>query len=519
MEDLTLKSGLRDLGNARYEQVHARCITAIKNNISDAIPYFLLGVLAYDHKNYAKAAELFEKAESLDADEAHYPAYLARLHSELRHPEAAEDAANRAAGTTIHDGYLADMMGVVYSRTGFHEPARDCFQHAVKLSPEQPNFYYNLGASELFLGNLKNAKLAFQTATTLEPNHFGAWASLITLDKQTDEANHLDRLKGLHEDLKSNADAAHQLGHAIAKTLEDLGRYEESLEWLHIAKLEKHKKYGYDRLSGRNTFDAARDTLSVKSAGYEGQATPIFVMGLPRTGTTLVDRILSSHSKVESAGELSFFAELIKSETATSSNLVLDAETFAAAQKIDLANIGKTYLERVENRLGAQDFFVDKMPFNFFYAPLIIQAIPKARLITLRRGAMDSCLSNYRQLLSVQNSFYNYTFNLEDIAFFYRQFDSLMIHWRESLSPDQFMEVHYEEIVFDQENQTRRLLDFCNLDFEDACLNFHENAAPVSTASSVQVRQPLYSGSIGRWKRFGAGLDPLQEALGDLAER
>ena len=162
---------------------------------------------------------------------------------------------------------------------------------------------------------------------------------------------------------------------------------------------------------------------------------------------------------------------------------------------------------------------IDKMPLNFFYAGLIHRAFPDARIIALRRGAMDSCLSNFRQLFSTQYSYYNYTFDLEDIAFFYRQFDSLMSHWRETLPSDRFMEIHYEDIVFDQENQTRRLLEFCNLDFEDACLTFHENAAPVSTASSVQVRQPLYSGSIGRWKKYGDRLEGLRTALGPLADK
>jgi len=162
--------------------------------------------------------------------------------------------------------------------------------------------------------------------------------------------------------------------------------------------------------------------------------------------------------------------------------------------------------------------FIDKMPLNFFYVGLIHKALPNSRIIALRRGAMDSCLSNFRQLLSVKESFYNYTFDLQDTAFFYRQFDGLMKCWREALSPDGFMEIHYEDIVHDQENQTRRLLKFCNLEFEEACMRFHENAAPVSTASSVQVRKPLYSGSIGRWKKYGDRLDGLRSALGPIAD-
>ena len=131
---------------------------------------------------------------------------------------------------------------------------------------------------------------------------------------------------------------------------------------------------------------------------------------------------------------------------------------------------------------------------------------------------MDSCLSNYRQLLTVQHSYYHYTYDLKETAKFYCKFDQLMSHWRRHLPANRFMEVNYEKIVLDQENQTRRLLEFCGLEWQEACMRFHENDAPVSTASSVQVRQPLYSGSIGRWKRYGSKLDILKEALEELID-
>ena len=180
--------------------------------------------------------------------------------------------------------------------------------------------------------------------------------------------------------------------------------------------------------------------------------------------------------------------------------------------------MGKKYLEETAELRRASPRFTDKMPLNFFYAGLIHQALPNARIVALRRGAMDSCLSNYRQLLTVEHSYYNYTYDLASTANFYRLFDDLMAHWRANLPANRFLEIHYEDIVLDQENQTRALLEFCGLDWQEACLNFHQNDAPVSTASSVQVRQPLYSGSIGRWKRYGSQLDVLSEALGDLAK-
>lgn len=518
MDTLTLQSGLRALGKKKYQSAHSLCIKAIKRDVSNAVPYFLLGVLAYDHKNYQKAEELLIRAEQLNPKEPHFPTFLGRLYSALKRPEEATKAADRASKLRIHEGYLADMLGVIYSRVSFHERAIEMFKRAVELDQQQANFFYNLGASELFLGNFPAAKDAFLKATELDGEHYGAWSSLIALNKQTEADNNLESLQKLYIKLRKNEDAAHQLGHAIAKSLEDLDRHEESLEWLHKAKAKKRETYRYNRTSGKAAFDAARETYNTNSKGFDTKQTPIFIVGLPRTGTTLVDRILSSHPKVQSAGELNFFPDIIKFQTNTSSNLVLDAETFEASTKINLSVVGEQYMQRVQNRLGPNLSTIDKMPFNFFYAALIAKALPKAKIIALRRQAMDSCLSNYRQLLSVQESFYNYTYDLEDIAFFYREFDSLMSHWRKHLPMTQFMEVSYEGIVFNQEEETRKLLKFCGLEFEEACLNFHENEAPVSTASSVQVRKPLYSGSIGRWKKYGSKLDHLRNALGDLAD-
>jgi len=514
---LTIKDGLKALASEQYEAVHQQCIDAIKRDLGDAVPYYLLGVVAHDHKNFAKAKVLFEKAEALDPVQAHYPAYLGKLWLDVREPENAKAAADRAARLQLGDGFLADMIGVIYSRTGFHDLAIPMFEQAVALDQNQTNFYYNLGASAQFQGEFDKAAAAYQSAIALDKEHHRAWASLISLKRQTEGSNDLDALTALFSKLKGNEDARQQIGHAMAKTLEDMERHEESFEWLVKAKAKKQVNFAYDRRASQAAFAAAKTTaVNPKSSG-DSNFMPVFITGLPRTGTTLVDRILSSHSKVVSAGELNFFAELVKTATGTASNLVLDANTFDASHNIDLRKLGADYIQKVKARAGDHSIIIDKLPLNFFYAGLIHRALPNARIITLRRGAMDSCLSNYRQLLAVQESFYNYTFDLEDTAFFYRQFDELISHWRDHLPSHRFMEVRYEDIVFDQENQTRRLLKFCGLEFEEACMRFHENAAPVATASAVQVRQPLYSGSIDRWKKYGDKLDGLKKALGDLA--
>lgn len=518
MKHSDLISGLRKLRQKAYKVVHAEAIEALRQDASDPLAYFLLGVIAFDHKNYSKSLELFQKAEKLDESEPYYAAYLAMTYSILRDTNMAREAADRAAVQAGQNAHLSDMIGVVYSRSGFHEAAIKHFQVATTLNTTEPNYFFNLAASQQFLGDFEAAESSYKTCLALAPENTRAWSSLIALKKQSAEDNHLEMLVPLFEDSLDNPDAKLHIGHAIAKTYEDLGEYEQSLEWLESAKADKHKQLPFDREAASSLFKQAAATTGLchKAPTYQQNVTPIFIVGLPRTGTTLVDRILSSHSQVTSAGELNVFAELVKRAGKTSTPFVLDAPTFLAAKDIELSKIGQKYLDTTKILAKQSSFMVDKMPLNFFYAALITRAFPTVKIVALRRGAMDSCLSNYRQLFSTQFSYYNYTYNLKETAFFYREFHTLMGHWAKTLPKDRFAEIRYENIVLNQEAETRRLLEFCGLPWEDACLRFHENTAAVSTASSVQVRQPLYSGSIGRWKKYGDKLSGLKQALGDL---
>lgn len=515
-----LKQGLQRIADKHHKDVHAQSIAMIQTNVNDAVPYCLLATIASEHGNHTKAVELFERAVKLEPQNAFYQSYLGQALTILGDQQRAKTVADVAAGLPVNDAHLADTIGVIYSRTGFHEKAIPFFERAVRLNDKPANFHYNLAASQQFLGFFERAEKAYKATLDRDDKAYRAWSSLVALARQTPESNHLSLLITLFERMGDDEDASLHLGHAIAKTLEDFGRYEESLEWLHKAKRLKlshtdARVFSYDQLFESSMSTASNMSTVVDNADAAG---PIFIIGLPRTGTTLVDRILSSHTDVTSAGELNIFPGLIKQATKTPSNMVMDVETLLQSNHVNLESVGLDYLKGAHELSRGSPRFTDKMPLNFFYAGLIHKALPNARIIALRRGAMDSCLSNYRQLLTVQHSYYHYTYDLNETAKFYRKFDQLMSHWREHLPKNRFLEVHYEDIVHDQENQTRRLLGFCGLDWQEACLRFHENDAPVSTASSVQVRQPLYSGSIGRWQRYGDKLDALKVALGELAE-
>lgn len=502
----------RHLSKGAFREAHALCLQVIQGDPRAARAWFLLGVLAAEHGNHHKAAELFERATILEPGSARAHAHLGRTLVALNHQDAARQAADRAAALDPRDALTLDTIGVVYSRTGFHERAADFFEKAYALEPKNASLAYNLASARQFIGDFTGAETAYAAALTLDPGYYKAWSSRVALSKQTPDHNFIAELEALFEPDQEDPDPALHIGHALAKSYEDLGDHPASLSWLNRAKAGKRRQLAYDYADDESIFTAAAETARGVKGGFPSDE-PIFVVGLPRTGTTLVDRILSSHRHVTSAGELSNFALIAKRMADTSSNRVLDAETLQAASRLDLAALGEAYIDSTRPLTRPGGRFVDKMPLNAIYAGLIHRALPNARIVCLRRGAMDSVLSNYRQLFATGFSYYNYAYDLAETARYYVLFDRLVAHWRETLPPDRFTEIAYENLIADQEGETRRLLAFCGLDWDERCLAFHENPNPVATASSVQVRSPLHAGSIGRWRRYGQAVEPALAVL------
>lgn len=507
--------GLTLAAEGKYRSLYDEAITRIKKNTEDASAYFVLGKISSDHNNHNKALELFKKASHLAPRNLYCQTYYAQILTLMGQQVAAKTQADIAATLPDTDHHIADTLGVIYTRTGFHELAIPWFKKSVQAQPGVASYQYNLGASLQFIGDLTGAEEAFKKAIEREPENYRALASLVQLRKQTKENHRLTALQSAFEHMRSDADAVLHLGHAIAKSFEDLGEYSTSLSWLEQAK--RMKRSQSSAVEYESIFSALK-ALPVKQTSSTPSDGPIFIVGLPRTGTTLVDRIIGSHSAVYSAGELNLFAGLVKQASLSPSNLTLDSDTLHAAANFSSSQfetLGRQYESLSAPLTRGAPRFTDKMPLNFLYCGLIHQALPNANIIVVRRNPMDSCLSNYRQLLTTQHAYYSYTYDLETTAKFYCLFDDLIAHWTQVIPASRLLQVRYEDIVFNQKQETERLLKFCGLDWEDACLNFHENEAPVSTASSVQVRQPLYAGSIGRWRRYGDSLSRMQTILRD----
>lgn len=513
IEDLIQQAQER-LAQKAYKEAHALCLAVLKRAPTNPDAYYLLGVLTADHDNHRKAVELFDRALGAQPDHASAWAQKARSLIALNERDLALEAAHRAAQGSTLDAYTLDTLGVVFTRAGRHAAAIDYYQRAVAIAPDRGDYLYNYGAALQFLGRLDDARSIYRRAIECNPADARAYAGIVTITKQTETNNDIQKLIRLFPRFSDDANASLNIGHAISKAYEDLGDGARALEWLHQAKAQKKLTLKYEPEFDRAIFSQAERLAETQVSRDVDAPGPIFITGMPRTGTTLTDRILSSHSQVTSAGELTDFGLLLKRAVQTAGPYVLDGPTLAASCDVDLFEIGEQYQRRVRETVSIETAtFTDKMPLNILYAPLLLQAIPNARVICLLRHPADTVLSNYRQLFATSFSYYNYAYGLETTAHYYAQFRRLVERFSQNLPDTRFTTVTYESVVADIETETRRLLSFCGLEFEQACVDFHNNAAPVATASSVQVRQPLYTSALARWKRYRPGIDPALEVL------
>ncbi|CAA0115921.1 Uncharacterised protein [Halioglobus japonicus] len=508
-------------------EVHQHCLAILNLDSSFADAWFLCGVIAAHNGQIAKAVDILGQSVELDPDNPDYRTELCKQLIVLDLPERALHEAEIAFALNPAALPTLDTLGTVFSHVGEHTKALHCYEQATQQLREQPrraeglsatwlaNFHFNHGASLQFAGRLNAAEEAYENALTLQPQLFKVHSALSSLRPQTPQSNHLERLNSLRAHTSSPRDQLH-LGHAIAKELEDLGHYEDafaSLEWAK-RKQATDANYSHDAQSRyfsgiRQVFN--RDVFQTPRAGCNN-AEPIFIVGMPRTGTTLVEQILAGHSQVFAAGELQNFPQQLRRSADAPFSEFLDPTILERTLKLDLAQLGAAYIDSTRPRTGHTSRFIDKLPLNFLLLGLIRLALPNATLVCLRRDPMDTCLSNFRQLFAVDFKPYQYNYNLLDCGRYFILFDQLMRHWQETM-PGAVFEVSYEALVADPERISRQLMQHCGLPWEEQCLNFHQRTTSVATPSAVQVKQQIYSHSINRWQRYGDTIKPLYELL------
>ena len=415
-----------------------------------------------------------------------------------------------------NDPALLTRIAEFYVICNRHQQALRCHEKAMALRPDDAAHVYNVAASCISIGDFDRAEELFNRVIYLKPDDYDAWQNRSTLRKQTIESNHVDQLKYVKQQMRTPDKGEVPVCFALAKELEDLGRYEESFAFLQEGSFKRKQQMNYNVAEDIATMEKIRSVFNRELLDSEYRAVsgnrPIFVLGLPRSGTTLVDRIISSHSQADSLGESNAlaFAVMRASESSDSNRLIGDKlDLVERSAKADFDNLGKYYSKSSEGLAPGVPRLVDKTPLNFLYIGLIHLAMPGARIINLRRHPVDSCYAMYKTLFRMG---YPFTYSLEDVGRYYIAYNQLMQHWRE-LIPTAFLDIDYEELVNNQESETRRILSYLELDWEDGCLDFHRHTGVAATASAAQVRQPIYSTSVGLWKRYQKQLSPFVARL------
>ena len=507
-----------------------------------------LGVILNDQGRLDEAAACFRQALSLKPDYAEaqynlgktftdqgrlYEAIASYLQTLTLKPDYTE--ANYNLGKIFTDQGRLDEAAACYRRAlslkpdyaeaynnlggilkvqGKLDEAIACFRRALSVKPDSAEMHYNLGVIFREAGKLNDAIACYRKALSLKPDYAAAFKDLTSVVQYTEADDVVHAMEDLYNKKEDMPDADRiALGFALGKIFEDLRDYDRAFTFILEANLLKRGSFEYSIQNEQDFFSRIKKTFSPDffasrhGSGYQ-DGTPVFIVGMPRSGTTLVEQILASHPLVFGAGELPILTGLandIRAGGATGPfpECLLDLEGDA------FTKMGSDYMKKIREYSKDAPYITDKMPYNFLYVGFIKTILPHAKVIHCKRNPMDTCLSLYKNYFK---ELHGYAYDMVELGRYYNLYQDLMAHW-EKVLPGFMYTIRYEEVVSDQQSQTKSLLDYCGLPWDEDCLAFHKTERKVSTASLAQVRRPLYKDSVELWKRYEKQLEPLRKAI------
>ena len=401
----------------------------------------------------------------------------------------------------------------VHQLIGQHDEAIALMDRARALGLDEPEFHYFRALQLQFLGRLDETEAELRTALAMRPGFGRAALTLARLHRQRDET--LLRHIEAHA---ASAPADNEDGDAFEfarfKVLDDLGRSDAAWQALVHGNDMMRARVGHDGATETRQLQRVRSLCSAAflgaTAAPQAGPAPIFILGMPRSGTTLLERLLGNHPQVASPGELTDFPRQLHYAADSHGAGVLDDALLERAVDVDYALLARRYLEQTQWRAQGRSHYIDKLPANWMLAGFIHKALPHAPILHMRRSALEVCYSNYKALFGASHT---YSYRLDELAAHYRSYRATMQHWQQAM-PGAVLDVSYEALLDDPEASVRRILAHCGLPFDPRCLDLAGNANPVSTLSSAQVREPIHRRALSEWRRYEAQLAPLAQAVG-----
>jgi len=518
----TFTDAWRNLGTClrelkRPEEAESVYHKALELNPDDPGALDDLALALQDCERFDDAADMLRRALMLDSQSDKVHVHYAAV---LLNQKKVDDAAamiERACALNPNNYDAINLMGRVAFERGDLEAALLLHRRALVLKPDLSDAYNNMGNVLKELGHLREAHDAFLEAVRLDPNVTGVYVNLADSKQFEPRDPHLATMEGLaaKADGLSKTDRM-QLDFALGKAYADLKDHARAFKHLLAGNAAKRTAIAYDEDAAFALFDRIAATfthelINGKAGSGHPSPMPIFIIGMPRSGTTLVEQIIASHPAVTGAGELQTFNEVVLTVCGPNGHARPYPDFVPALDARALQRIGAAYVEDVSKLAPGRERVTDKMPSNYYFAGLIRLALPNAKIIHIVRDPVDTCVSCFSKLFSAGQ---NHTYELGELGRYYKRYERLMAHWHRILPAGSIFDVRYEDVVADLETQARRIIAQCGLSWHPDCLLFHETDRPVRTASATQVRQPIYNSAVGRWRAYERHLGPLLDALG-----
>ncbi|MCA0032070.1 tetratricopeptide repeat-containing sulfotransferase family protein [Mesorhizobium sp. B263B2A] len=515
-DDMLLKQALELQKAKRFPEAEELCHRVLARSPDHALALYILGMLGLGFDDEL-AIKYLARAAAREPNNPHYQLSLGEACLKVGDYPLAARHLKRACELKPDFVEALRGLGDAYAASSKADMALPLYQKALEIDPDNAVARMDIANALVDLGRMDEATVCLNENIARRISVPSSYKTLVAVRKFSTEP---PELKSILDELRKTTNPAeepYELHMAAGKILDDLGRHDEAMD--HFLRATANKGYSFDIESYRRQVDATIKLFNPEffaaRAGYgDPSETPVFVLGMPRSGTTLTEQICSSHPDVHGAGELTKLPRI-----AVANGLKLRpgrafGQPVASMTKQQSMALAGEYLSDLYLYAPAASRIVDKMPHNFESIGLIALLFPNARIVHCSRDPIDNCFSCF---ISNLNKAHQYTSDLAQLGLYYREYDRLMRHWK-AILPGRIFENRYEDLVFDQEGQSRRLVEHLGLAWNDACLRFFEKAGPVRTISRWQVRQPIYKSSVKRWKSYESRLGPLIDALGDLAE-
>ncbi len=496
------------------EKIYRQILTRHPDNVSAMRQWARLGI---KQERYAEAESFLQQAVKVAPGFARAWADLCKVQFE----QEKQDETIASARTLIKlnprspEGHV--WLGAASGFIGHRKEAIEAFDKALELAPDHVGAMAGKGNACRTFGDQDAAIIMFRKCIEVDPLHAEAYWSLANMKTFRFEDQEVDDMLALVGDERIPPEGQVQLNNALGHEFDGRKDYDRAFEFIDCGNQLRREQEFYDRVDNEERVDLTIEAYSPQfleeNAGHgDPDSAPIFIVGLPRSGSTLLEQILSSHSMVDGTHELADLAKIIRSNRNLTGPDLRYPTSIANIDTAEFEGLGSEYIERTRKYRGDRPFFTDKNPNNFAHVGLLHLILPNAKIINARRHPLDSCFRSYQQLFSQGQPF---TYDLIELGEYYLQYQRLMDHWHEVL-PGKVLDVRYEDVVADLDGQVRRILEHCELEWEESCLSFHETHRSVKTASSEQVRRPIYSSSVNTWRHYEQHLGDLIETLEPL---